>query len=231
MTKRWDEMTKDERVEAIRELLQRGFSAGAIARRVGAASRNVIIGLINRHIPDRPKTSRSRPRSETQLPRRGRARDPDVVARNERILNLRGNGRAVSNIAALLDMSPATIRTIISVANKNGDPRAAPRRVHERRVGGLVVGVVAEPRPQEPPAPDPLVGTVAFIDSTRSQCAWPMWGDRFTPDALVCGRPIAGEMTSYCSFHRARSAGAGTSYERAAAKVLTTIASTEGVAP
>lgn len=56
MTKTWTEMTKDERVEAIRELLSIGMSRAAIAHRLGA-SRNAITGYIDRYryIPDRPR--------------------------------------------------------------------------------------------------------------------------------------------------------------------------------
>lgn len=62
----WTEMTKEQRVEAIRPLWMRGDSAGMIAREFGV-TRSVIIGLVHRNLkgirPGQPSSSLRRRRS------------------------------------------------------------------------------------------------------------------------------------------------------------------------
>lgn len=53
----WNEMTMEERVEAIRPLWNAGESATLIARRLGC-SRNAVIGYVNRYLPNHSQRGR-----------------------------------------------------------------------------------------------------------------------------------------------------------------------------
>lgn len=57
----WRELTIEERVAAIRPLWLAGHPASYISRELGAGTRNVIIGLIHRHIKDGPRKKRVYP--------------------------------------------------------------------------------------------------------------------------------------------------------------------------
>lgn len=189
--KPWDDMTREERIEAVRPLLLKGLSAGKIALRLGAPSRNVIIGLTRRHIPD--------------------------LQRNDTVPRLWAARQSAQQIATRLPKA-----TEDDAGGRHGRSHRAPPQGNRRG---------PSPKPPEPtelPPPDPLTGTVAFLDRRYGQCAWPMWDDS-SPGRLVCGREADGS-SSYCLNHRIRSVGSGTSRERAAEQAALTAVATEGAA-
>lgn len=83
----WAEMTNQQRSEAVMARLLDGRSAMDIALDLGAKSRNVIIGHIDRHIPKdrRPKRTRAfnRPPKPAREPRPPRERKARPAPRKE----------------------------------------------------------------------------------------------------------------------------------------------------
>lgn len=134
--------------------------------------------------------------------------------RDEVVLRMWADGAEAADIGKVIGLAVPGVNSIVRRLRILGGPDApGPRRRGGEgrfRSNNNALGrngrppALGAPRPFTPRHIEgqPTEGTKPFLDYRyRADCAFPMWADgaRFTPDAMVCGRPSDGHQ--YCPVH------------------------------
>jgi len=164
----------DERVELLRKLWTEGLSASQIATRLGAVSRNAVIGKAHRlKLSRRGKSAKAQPRVR-------KTPAPVSTARPRQIAT-----------ASVQDVVPSgapvrgnRIRTVGATALKLEFVADTVARVEARPAENVVVSIARR---------------LNLLQLTENTCKWPM-GDPLTEDFYFCGAD-SGDAGPYCGYH------------------------------
>lgn len=191
----------EERDDALRRLAKAGRSTTEIAREIGAASRNAVIGRASRiGVNLGEDRSAPRPPSTPGQPKRDSAKSA-AWRRDEPILReLIAEGASLSEAAAQLGRTYDSVKRRAWVLGLRTRKAAAPKQPNWNRPPSSTSR--AAPTPLRRPVAVADGKPVLFLDRRDGQCCWPLW-EPPARTGMVCGAATGSVVESYCAGHHA----------------------------
>lgn len=196
----WNDIPRQDRVEAVRSMRIAGKSCAAIGEHYGT-SKNAVIGFIHRHVQD---MKWSNPQS-----RKGRRMLWSNMTKEEKLRELRDRASECNrDIAEAFGTTPGAINSFRRHHNLNRPKEAGgigqyrkvkPKKVWEARESTpeqKLTGMLGTKRDLQKFIKPEGVKGVAFIDLERGQCQWIYEG----MPRLACGEAVK-PGSAWCECH------------------------------
>ena len=204
----WRDMTPDEKARAVRPLADEGLTAAQIAGKLGATSRNAVVGVADRNgirLTWKPLGRRRKARKARKAPEQER----ETQRQADEIIAARLHVTREDVEQARDKQRYRELRIAHHKARRQRARKKAAERAEAPREAGTV-WIIEAPGP----------AAVPIMEAGPRQCRWPVgdWDNQHVNEKHVCGAATLPDL-SWCEEHFAIVAGDGTATERAAEKI------------